>query len=523
MHIAMRHGIPVRVDELGNLSSATRKYYTHGLLTIIHTVVTDSFVYDSAGQRVLKAVTTNDATTYSADVFDSLRLEGATYPDTNGDYARTNQTEAVILSSAGMRLGRVVYSGTDPLSASEGNSPTPTQYVFLEVGDHLGSTSFVIDQATSELVERPTYQGYGAAESDFRTSRWSNFRENSRYTNHEDDAEVGLVYFGHRYYSPILSRWTSPDPLTIHGLGSDLNPYAFVRGSPLGLVDPSGMDPCDKSSQSCQPPPPCNNSNCDDPGPGPGPGGPGPGGNGSGTPPGGGGHTPPPGAGGPGVYPGVTATGPSGGGSGAGPSARSLQVTPQSPPTEGGSLGRTFDVMPTGTTTVHYGSEGPDKHELDSQHLIPDPPRPISTDTLVFIAPIVLAILTEGLGASGIVPATAGGAGPVLQGQAGVRAAIADIEGAGGQILGSDITIEAGGVRTRPDLFVELPNGQQAFIEVKTGSSAGFTPNQSIAYPDIWANGGIPQGANAAAAGLTPGVPIGPTPVWTVYYPWPWP
>jgi len=31
------------------------------------------------------------------------------------------------------------------------------------------------------------------------------------------------------------------------------------------------------------------------------------------------------------------------------------------------------------------------------------------------------------------------------------------------------------------------------------------------------------RGANAAAAGLTPGMPIGPMPVWTVYYPWPLP
>jgi len=93
-------------DELGHLSSAVRQYAKKGpLLTVLHTSVTDSFVYDSAGQRVLKAVTVGDSpTTYSADVFDSLRLEGATFPDANGDYLRTPETEATILSSAGMRL-----------------------------------------------------------------------------------------------------------------------------------------------------------------------------------------------------------------------------------------------------------------------------------------------------------------------------------------------------------------------------------------------------------------------------------
>jgi len=54
------------------------------------------------------------------------------------------------------------------------------------------------------------------------------------------------------------------------------------------------------------------------------------------------------------------------------------------------------------------------------------------------------------------------------------------------------ITIEAGGVRTRPDLFVQLPNGQNAFLEIKTGPYAGPTPNQATAFPQIWTQGGTP-------------------------------
>jgi hypothetical protein len=90
-------------------------------------------------------------------------------------------------------------------------------------------------------------------------------------------------------------------------------------------------------------------------------------------------------------------------------------------------------------------------------------------------------------------------------------------------VIGREVTIEAGGVRTRPDLFAELPSGQQSLLEIKTGASAGLTPNQTAAFPQIWTQGGVPRGANAAAAGLTPGLPIGPTPVWTVHYPWPLP
>lgn len=116
-----------------------------------------------------------------------------------------------------------------------------------------------------------------------------------------------------------------------------------------------------------------------------------------------------------------------------------------------------------------------------------------------------------------------GGVGSVRQGAAGVGQAVADLEAAGGRVLGREVTIEAGGVRTRPDVFVELASGQRVFLEIKTGASAKRTRNQAKAFPQIWTQGGVPRGANAAAAGLTPGVPIGPTPVWTVHYPWPLP
>jgi hypothetical protein len=125
------------------------------------------------------------------------------------------------------------------------------------------------------------------------------------------------------------------------------------------------------------------------------------------------------------------------------------------------------------------------------------------------------------LGSVGIMGGGTSGIGPVRQGAAGVERAIADLEASGGRVLGREITVEAGGVRTRPDLFAELPNGQQAFLEIKTGPSAGLTPNQTKAFPQISTQGGIPRGANAAGAGLTPGTAIGPTPVWTIHYPWP--
>jgi len=119
-----------------------------------------------------------------------------------------------------------------------------------------------------------------------------------RHSGHLDDSEVGLTYFGARYYAPMLGRWISPDPLRIHAMAGDLNPYGFVAGSPLRFVDPVGFDECDPDITSCEGPPDCSDQKCPS-GEGPGYGGGGGGGGrgsgatggsrGSGAPP-----TPPP-------------------------------------------------------------------------------------------------------------------------------------------------------------------------------------------------------------------------------------
>gem|GEM_PF-1250453 len=95
------------------------------------------------------------------------------------------------------------------------------------------------------LILRPhegaqKYMAYGGIESDYRPARWGSFREPYKFSGKEEDIEVGLSYFGARYYSTALGRWMSPDAVTIHDLKGDANPYAYVHGSPLMGVDPDG-------------------------------------------------------------------------------------------------------------------------------------------------------------------------------------------------------------------------------------------------------------------------------------------
>jgi RHS repeat-associated protein len=237
-------------DEVGQLAAATRFDYeaakcTGRVCPEISTWVPGAsvtYAYDANGNRVLRSGTESDGTTtYSAEIFPSLRLNHAAYDLNAFTYTMDTTTEAVYLALGNNVYGRVVYA--PELPAIHG-----PQHVFLEITDQLGSTSIVIDKDTSELVERTTHLAYGAIDSDYRPDRWSDFREDYKFTGKEEDVEVGLTYFGARYYSAEMGRWISADPLAIHGMGGDMNPYAYVRGRVTRAMDPNGLDGEDYSA-----------------------------------------------------------------------------------------------------------------------------------------------------------------------------------------------------------------------------------------------------------------------------------
>jgi RHS repeat-associated protein len=238
-------------DEVGRLASASRTDISSTGSSVY--TVTDTFAYDAGGARVRtsRSDTATNTTTHTIQIFDSLVLRNAPFA-TGGSYADNYWTEELYLGIGGMMLGHAVYDAASDLPVVS-SGPNGRLHVYMPLGDPLGSTSNVIDHDSGELVERPAYQPYGAVDTDYRSSRWQNHREDVRYTSHWDNAEVGLIYFGARYYNPQLGRWISPDPLTIHGLGADANPYAFVRGSPMGNVDPLGLDTsgCTDGSANC--------------------------------------------------------------------------------------------------------------------------------------------------------------------------------------------------------------------------------------------------------------------------------
>jgi len=58
------------------------------------------------------------------------------------------------------------------------------------------------------------------------------------YSSKYYEEEIGLYYYGYRYYNPATGRWLNRDPLGETGC---LNLYAFCEGQPTNLNDPLGL------------------------------------------------------------------------------------------------------------------------------------------------------------------------------------------------------------------------------------------------------------------------------------------
>jgi RHS repeat-associated protein len=97
----------------------------------------------------------------------------------------------------------------------------------------MGNVTELTDEAGA-VVARYRYSAYGKLieESGVAAGECS-FRFSTKYW----DAEVGLYWYGYRYYSAELGRWLTRDPIEDRG---SVNLYEAFRGNPEKLLDPLG-------------------------------------------------------------------------------------------------------------------------------------------------------------------------------------------------------------------------------------------------------------------------------------------
>src|SRR5467141_2606204 len=87
--------------------------------------------------------------------------------------------------------------------------------------------------STTNIHARYDYDPYGR-----RTKVSGDLDADFGFTGHFVHVASGLHLTLFRAYDSDLARWISRDPIREMG---GLNLYAFVRGSPVNFVDPSGL------------------------------------------------------------------------------------------------------------------------------------------------------------------------------------------------------------------------------------------------------------------------------------------
>jgi len=91
--------------------------------------------------------------------------------------------------------------------------------------NHLGSTSAITDNGGKVMEEQVNLPFGELIEGSERYG----------FTGKESDHDLGLSYFGARYYNPATGRFLSVDPVR-----DGVNWFSYVSNNPLQLIDPTG-------------------------------------------------------------------------------------------------------------------------------------------------------------------------------------------------------------------------------------------------------------------------------------------
>lgn len=101
--------------------------------------------------------------------------------------------------------------------------------------DHLGSVRVVLKE-DGGVESWSDYYPFG---KESRGSSTSN-EPKELFTGKERDIEIGLDYFGARYYNAEIGRWVTRDPIS--DKYPHLSPYNYSANNPIAFLDPNGLE-----------------------------------------------------------------------------------------------------------------------------------------------------------------------------------------------------------------------------------------------------------------------------------------
>jgi RHS repeat-associated protein len=205
---------------------------------------THGYVYDAESRLTCVlgtdgTCTSSTATNYFYDP--QGQRVGKQQADTLEDYVYDPQGHMISVHDGSANLLRSeLYSPDGRHVATWDGNTWSTSLLFWNHADWLG-TERVRTSSSGSVAQSFTDTPYGMnayynASSDISPMH---------FTGLQYDYETGMSHTLNRQYPAVLGRWLTPDPirLTSDRLADpqQLNLYAYVRNSPLELVDPTGM------------------------------------------------------------------------------------------------------------------------------------------------------------------------------------------------------------------------------------------------------------------------------------------
>ena len=213
------------------------------------------YEYDAAGNLVKKIQPDGEVITYTYNGFNQMETvtgkNGTTRyvysgderiakvnPDGSTHYYFGNLSE---LDEQGNWINHIYLDPRDPATRIATKDQNGMHYY---INDHLGSTSLVMNQS-GQIEQRIDYEPFGVE----HVNQVIAFNARHTFTGQRKDTETGLMYFGARYYDPMIGRFTQPDPailtpdVQMQANPQLLNPYSYAVNNPLRYTDPDGKRP----------------------------------------------------------------------------------------------------------------------------------------------------------------------------------------------------------------------------------------------------------------------------------------
>lgn len=206
-------------DENGNIThkktaNETCQFFYDALNRLIRVITEEKsveFTYDASGRRLSKTV----------------HRSGSSSTET---YLYFGNNQIAVFDQRGeLEHLRVLSIGCHPaaLRAIAIEAPSGT---YAPIYDHNLTIYQLINIDGKEVVSFETLDPF--AENLFQLPQITPWIYSAKYY----DAELNLVYFGHRYYDPSIHLWLTKDPLGT----TEEHLYSYALNNPLTYIDPDG-------------------------------------------------------------------------------------------------------------------------------------------------------------------------------------------------------------------------------------------------------------------------------------------